>query len=209
MLVSRLLDHFDTYTLLHVDVNAVRDQLVEMGIQDEIRFHFVRMDAQKIRGIIYRYTRHAAPYSDPIYCSEIIIANDMGDEDEYWKRLVAVKEMLHVADCVKISAETQDAVGILFKNFSLPPELRNDLHNGAKNTKSYLNDRIRIFLALAILIPAGCRAPIRILFQNKTLSEKEIADIAKIPERYVSVVMDENFDESITTFLEWERDNQT
>ncbi len=208
MLVTRLLEHFDCYTRLHIDVNDVRDQLVEMGIQDEIRFHFVKMDASKIRGIIYRYTKHAAAYGNPILCSEIVIASDMGEEDEYWKRLVAVKELLHVTDCVKISAESEDAVDIIFQNFSLPPELRNDLHNGAINTKSYLNDRIRIFLALATLIPLGCREPLRVLYGAGKLNDKEIADIAKIPERYVPVVMGDKFENSIATFLKWEADNQ-
>lgn len=208
MLVRTLLEHFDCYTQLHVDVNAVRDQLIDMGIQDEIRFHFVKMDSGKLRGIAYRYSKMAAPYGDPILCSEIVISNDMGEEDEYWKRLVAVKELLHVADCVNISAESEEAVGVIFRNFSLPPELRNDLHNGAVNTKSYMNDRIRIFVALAILIPEGCRQPLRELYTAKQLSDREIADIAKIPERYVSVVMGDDFDKSIATFLDWEENNQ-
>ena len=114
MLVKRLLEHFDAYERLHVDVNDVRDQLVDMGVQDEIRFHFVKMDAGKLRGIVYRYTKHSGVYGESILCSEIAISNDMGNEDEAWKRLVAVKEMLHVADCVNISAESSEAINILF-----------------------------------------------------------------------------------------------
>jgi hypothetical protein len=208
MLVKKLLEHFDTYELLHVDVNDVRDQLVDMGVQDEIRFHFVKMEAGKLRGIVYRYTKHAAPYSNAIMCSDIAISNDMGDEDEAWKRLVAVKELLHVADCVNISAESADAVDILFNNFSLPPELRHDLQNGAKNTRSYLNDRIRIYVALAILIPEGCRLPLRELYEFGKISDREIADIAKIPERYIPVVMNPKFEDSLQTFLGWEQQHQ-
>lgn len=208
MLVTRLLEHFDCYTRLHIDVNDVRDHLVKMGVQDEIRFHFVKMDAAKIRGIIYQYSKHAAVYGDAVLCSEIVIANDMGSEDEYWKRLVAVKELLHVMDCPKISAESEDSVGIIFENFSLPPELRNDLYNGAKNTKSYMNDRMRIYLALAVLIPLGCREPLRELYETKKLNDQEIADITKIPKRYVSVVMGSKFEDSIAAFLAWEEQNQ-
>jgi hypothetical protein len=208
MLVKRLLAHFDSYELLHVDVNDVRDQLIDMGVQDEIRFHFVKMDAGKLRGIIYRYTKHATTYGNAVFCSEIAISDDMGDEDEAWKRLVAVKELLHVADCVKISAESVEAVNTLFDNFSLPPELRNDLHNGPKNTKSYLNDRIRIYVALAILIPEGCRIPLRELYNAAKISNREIADIAKIPERYIPVVMGPKFEESLKTFVEWEERHQ-
>lgn len=208
MLVTKILEHFDAYELLHVDVNDVRDQLVDMGVQDEIRFHFVKMDAGKIRGIVYRYTKHAAAYGNAVLCSEIAISDDMGDEDEAWKRLVAVKELLHVADCVKISAESAEAVDILFNNFSLPPELRHDLQNGPKNTASYLNDRIRIYVALAILIPEGCRLPLRELYEAGKISDREIADIAKIPERYIPTVMRPQFETSLQTFLGWEEQYQ-
>ncbi len=208
MLVKRLLDHFDCYTRLHIDVNDVRDQLIDMGVQDEIRFHLVKMDAARIRGIVYRYIKHAAAYGNPIFCSEIIIANDMGEEDEYWKRLVAVKELLHVADCVNLRAESQDAVNVLFKNFSLPPELRGALHSGVKNTRSYMNDRLRIYLALAILIPESCRDPLRQMYAAGKLSSREIADLARIPVRYVPVVMRDSFEESIETFIGWEETHQ-
>lgn len=208
MFVQRLLDHFDTYELLHIDVNDVRDQLVEMGVQDEIGFHFVKMDHGRIRGILYRYTKHGAPYSAPIFCSEVIIANDMGDEDEAWKRLVAVKELLHIADCVNLTAQSEEAVRILFQKFALPPELRYQQHSGLPNSKSFMNDQIRIYLALAILIPEGCRAPLRALYAADKLSAREIAEIALVPVRYIDVVMDPAFEISINAFLAWERQEQ-
>ena len=43
MLVTKILEHFDAYELLHVDVNDVRDQLVDMGVQDEIRTQRLRL----------------------------------------------------------------------------------------------------------------------------------------------------------------------
>lgn len=207
MLVDKLLEHFDAYTNLHIDVNDVRDQLVSMGVQDEINFHFVNMDANRIRGIIYRYTRRPGVYAEPIFCTDIVIAKDMGEEDEAWKRLVAVKELLHIADCPALTAESEAATQILFKNFSVPPELRTEMISAEDNTRSWMNDRIRIYLALAILVPKACREMLREVYGSK-LSGREIADIARIPERYVDIVMGNEFEQVIETFLEFERAHQ-
>lgn len=207
MLVERLLEHFDSYTRLHIDVNDVRDQLVDLGVADEITFHFVKMDALKIRGIVYQYERRDGVYREKKSCAAITIADEMGDdgEDEYWQRLVAVKEMLHLLDSEDLRAESKEAVESLIRNFSIPPELRKEGNGGV--TRSYLNDRVRIFIALAVLVPESCRELLRTHYKV-TLSDREIATIAKIPTRYVAVVMDEAFEEHLKLILEFERAHQ-
>lgn len=209
MLVKRLLEHFDAYTVLHIDVNTVRDQLVEMGVADDITFHFVNMKAGSIRGIVYRYKRLNPPYGQCPECADIVIAEDMGEdgENEYWQRLVAVKELLHLADCNSLSAESQTAVDALFHNFALPPELRNPANSDLIRTHSYLNDNVRLYFALAILVPASCREILRSKYKV-ALSDREIAAIAKIPTRYVPIVMDAKFDEMLDLFLDYEKGHQ-
>jgi hypothetical protein len=151
MLVQKLLDWFDqNVTLLHVDVNDVRDKLVQMGVQDEIEFHFVKMDKDKIRGLLHRYTWHTVPYGTPEFHSDIIIPREMGSESQAWERLVAVKELLHITDCDKLTAASNEAVDNIFNKFSMPPELRSP---GVAEPfgGSFLNDRVRIWFALAVL----------------------------------------------------------
>lgn len=208
MLVQRLLDIFDKYTSLHIDVNDVRDQLIEMGVQDKIRFHFVKMDHSKVRGLLHRYITHRAPYSEPTLCSDIVIPIDMGDEADAWKRLVAVKELLHITDCDKLTAASTEAVDNLFAKFSVPPELRNGTTAGEPMRGSFLNDRVRIYFALAVLVPALCRDHLRPLFTSGSLSAREIAEIAQIPVRYVPTIMDLAFEELIGTFIRWELSEQ-
>jgi len=207
MLLDRLLDHFDRVSRLHIDVNDVRDQLIAMGVQDEINFHFVKMDASKIRGLLYRYERHDAPYGLPKFVSEILIPQDMGEEAEAWQRLVAVKEMLHITDSDELCAMSEQAVDNLFDQFSLPPELRNGLDSGGVG-KSFLNDRVRIYAALAVLLPAICRDKLRPLYESGRLTSREIAEIAKLPVRYIPVVMEENFSDFIGTIIGWERSEE-
>jgi len=203
MLVQSLLDEYDQYTDLHIDVNDVRDRLVSLGIQDQILFHFVKMDKEKIRGLLHRYTKHSAVYGDPFLCSDILISVDMGEESDFWKRLVAVKELLHITDCDSLTAASEAAVNNLFEKFSVPPELR-DGSDLDEVKSSYLNDRVRIYLALAVLIPAKCRDALRPLYASKALSAREIAEIAQVPRRYVPQVMDETFEDLIGAFIRWE-----
>lgn len=207
MLLERLLDHFDTYTVLHIDVNAVRDQLVDMGVSDEIRFHFVKMDKEKIRGFLYRYARHDVPYGEPVLCADIVIAVDMGEEDEAWKRLVAVKELLHITDSPSLCAESEGAVDNLYDRFSVPPELRRNSPLEVGN-RSFLNDEVRIYAALAVLVPAGCRELLRKLAAEDKLEEWEIAEIAKIPARYIPIILNKGFDEFIRNLIAWEKSEQ-
>jgi hypothetical protein len=207
MLIQKLFDYFDCYSVLHIDVNDVRDQLVSMGVQDEIKFHFVKIDSSKIRGLLHRYTKHSAPYSEPILCSDIIISGQMAGEEEAWSRLVAVKELLHIADCANVTAQSEEAVNNLFEQFSLPPELRDSNSERKEVGASFLNDRVRIYCALAILIPKTCREALRLLYPHR-LSEREIAEIAKVPLRYIPGVIDESFESLIETFLTWEKNVQ-
>ena len=201
MLIDKLLERFDPVEELPVDVNAVRETLIELGVQDEIEFHFVSMDSQKIRALLHRYTYRNGVYSDPIFHSDIIIARDQGDEDEHWQRLGAAKELLHITDCAQLTAESEEAVDKLFKHLSLPAELRTP----DMNTDSALNDRMRIFLALAILVPKTCREKLREIHEQGLLSLREIALLAKIPERYADVVIGEDFEDVVKLFTDWER----
>lgn len=184
MHLSRLLDHFDTYTRLHISVNTIRDQLIDLGIQDEIRFHFVDINAEALRGLLFRYTKHAAPYSEPVRCSEVCIAETLPLE---WRRLVAVKELLHITDTEEETAQSEAAVDRLIENLSLPMDIQHE-------TRSSLNDRTHIIPALAVLVPKECRRILRRLHAEEIIRPTDVANIARIPDRYAETVISEEFE---------------
>lgn len=206
MILENLLAHFDNHVVLHIDVNDVRDRLIAMGVEDEIRFHFVKMNKELIRGLLHRYVKNTAVYGEPVYCSDILIPKEMGEEQEAWQRLVAVKEMLHITDSEPLSAESIAAVDNLFTQFSLPPELRDDKFDGPG--KSFLNDRVRIYAALAVLVPSGARDLLRPLYAAEKLTDREIAEIAKVPIRYIPTIMSETFDGFIGAMIGWEKNEE-
>lgn len=187
MLLKQLVKHFDNYTRLPIGVNAVKAQIIDLGIQDEIRFHMVDIDPSILRGMIYRYTKHSAPYSEPIFCSEICLAKDQEYE---WQRVVAVKELLHITDTDAETAQSEKAVDKLIERLSLPFELREE-------TKSSMNDRSHVLPALAILVPKDIRAMLRDLRAQDKITDIDVARMAKIPDRYGAFVISDIFENAI------------
>ena len=184
MHLNKLLDHFDNNTRLHISVNAIRDQLVDFGIQDEIRFHFVEIGEDTLRGLLFRYTRHNVVYGEPIRCSEVCIAKSLHPE---WRRLVAVKELLHITDTPQETAQSENAVDRLIENLSLPMDIWQE-------TRSSLNDRTHIIPALAVLVPKACREKLRSLRADGIILPTDVANMARIPERYAEFVLSEEFE---------------
>lgn len=191
MHLKKLLAHFDNYTRLPIGVNTVKDQIIELGIQDEIRFHDVDIDPFVLRGLIYRYTKHNAAYGEPIFCSEICLAKDQEHE---WRRLVAVKELLHITDTEAQTAQSEHAVEKLIERLSLPFEVREE-------TRSSLNDRHHVLAALGILVPKDCRDILRQMRAEDRITDIDVARMAKIPERFGSLVISDLFEDAIEWIL--------
>ncbi len=187
MQLKRLLDHFDAYENLHIEIDCIRDQLIDVGVQDEIRFHFVDIDSTILRGLIYRYTKQNSVYGDPVFCSEICIAKNMSYD---WQRLVAAKELIHITDTPEETAQSEHAVEALIERLSYPFDV-------ALETKSSTNDKLVILPALAVLVPLQCRRILRELFLSNSVTKIDIAKMAQIPIRYSDIILEEWFDDLI------------
>lgn len=184
MLLKKLIEHFDTYERLPVSINAIRDQIIELGMQDEITFHYVDTNPKILRGLIFRYIYRPVLYAEPKFCSFVCLSK----EQEYeWQRLVAAKELLHITDTEAETAQSEKAVEKLLERLSLPFEIREE-------TASSWNDRNHIIPALAILVPKECRVILRSLHEQGKITPIDVARMAKIPERFGSFVISEHFE---------------
>lgn len=195
MTIRKLFDHFDTYENLHVDVNAIRDHIVDLGFQDEINFYFVDMDPTLVRGMIHRWTRRRKVYGDWEYVSDIYISDN---QDEAWKRLTAAKELLHILDPEPVAAESKGAVRALIENLAVSPELKIPTKEKPAST---FNDEYRIYVAIAILLPKECREMLRPLFNAGKISLEKIAEISLIPPRHAHLAMSDHFEELIEVII--------
>lgn len=190
MSIQKLFQHFDAKTKLWIRVNEVKAQINELGCEDEIEFHFVDIEEAKVRGFLVRTgEKSLLPYADPLLSdlkSDIYIAQSL---PERWRRVVAVKELLHIIDMEQFTAQSREAVNDLLKNMALPSEVR-------EYRASYLNDRLRLISAISILVPRHCREVLRALYQSNQVTVTEIALMAKIPNRFVPFLMSEEFEET-------------
>lgn len=195
-MISAILDHFDEFDALPIRVEDVRAHLTKIGPDDEITFHFVDMDADLIRGVAHSYVRHNGVYGDPINCTEVCIAKE---QPQHWRRIVAIKEMLHVIDGEAMTANKQETVEFLFEALALPPEVRPENHK-----KSYVNDKTRIYLALAVMVPKPFRDLFRTLVEQKALTNIDIARVTGVPARFIPLVLLDKFEQYITDLVAWE-----
>lgn len=184
MSIQKIFDHFDTKTKLWISVNEVKRQIIEQGCSDEITFHFVSIDEARVRGFLMRTGTAGVVYGDSDFFSDIYIAESL---DEDWRRVVAVKELLHIIDTDEFTAQSHEAVDSLLENMALPSEVR-------EYKASYLNDRIRLISAISILVPRQCRITLRELVASGSVTFSEIALVTRIPERFIPFLMGDEFE---------------
>lgn len=192
MLIDKLFASFDAYENLWININDIRDGIVDLGVQDEINFHFVDIDTAIVRGFLHRHTRRDGVYADPIFVSDIFIADSL---DENWQRVVAAKELLHILDGPEVTAESKDAVDKLLDNLTLPSEVR-------QYTNSSFNDRARLISAIAILVPLECRNILRRLRKKGIVAPSDVSRMAKIPLRFAGMVIQDDFEDLFQTIHE-------
>lgn len=185
MSLNSLFDHFDSYTVLPIFVDDIRDQIVDCGYQDHILFHAVSMDALRVRGFLYRYIRRPGVYAEPEYHAEICYAEEMELE---WSRLSCTKELVHIVETTEESARTRKEISELIDKITLPLDI-------PQESNESFTDKTTLILALGILVPDAARSNLRLLFDKEILSGNEVALLAQIPQRYGKVVMSDIFEE--------------
>ena len=192
MSIKALFDHFDNKTSLYIDVNEVKSKIIECGYESEIYFHFVDINEARVRGYLQRTGTAGGVYAESTFRSDIYIAKTL---DQAWRRVVAVKELLHIIDTEEFSAASHETVDALLENMAVPSEVR-------EYRASYLNDRIRLMSAIAILVPAKCRELLRQCVTRGSLTNTEIQLFTKVPSRFVPYILKEEFEEDFATIHE-------
>ena len=188
MSVIGLIDHFSTFTELPIKVADVVALILKMGIQDEIQFIGVDLDTAVLRGQICRYTRRNTVYGDPIWCSDIYYARG---QDAEWRRIVCVKELIHIFDKNSRVTVSEKDVRHLIDRISMPPDLQNIRNDGLQVGM----DRLADMQALAILLPKDARDLLMPHYEAEKLTDGDIASIACVPERYVRLVMSKQWND--------------
>lgn len=181
MSYSALVAHFSKIEDLPIPVDDVINWIRESTEHKNIKLHEVGRDHKAFRGA-FRQTAMPSirPYNiDPEILNCVLYGADL---DEDWKRLVIVKEVLHVFDLPAERVNTQAAVEELIPAMIFP-EMRGTPFAPA------INDKLGPFKALLVLIPEYARIKLQKAFHEERRTIEEIAHYCKLPTAYVDFWM--------------------
>lgn len=179
----KIIENFSCFTILPVDIDDVRDFILNLGTVDRIIFHSVNSESAVLRGLLY-HTKDKPPYfqgervtANIAYCVDLPIDH---------QRIIACKELLHILDVGGQIAATRPSVSRLVTEIVLPQSLGNDW---AKLQKVTASDKLGVLMALAVLLPRDAIAELRPFYEKGEIGIEEIATLAQLPEPYVAFAM--------------------
>lgn len=179
MTFRALADSFENSENLPIRVDDILDWIRENTDHKDITLHGVQRDNKAYRGA---FRRKAVPkgvlYSgDFDIITQILYGTDMEDD---WKRLVIIKEALHVFDGPKSCVDTPDKLRKL-----IPAIISSELR-GAPFLPA-LNDHFGAFRAMAVLLPTSTRKKIAVAIEEGSRTVQEAAHFVRLPEFYVDI----------------------
>lgn len=178
----RLIESFEKETVLPIDLNKVRQWLLDNGIQNEIDFIPCELNPEGvIRGFVRRYKAHKGGWEiEPDLASSIYYDTRQPIE---WQNMVCAKELLHILDGACVSdKKTFDQ---LTQRLALPDDIQHLLND----PDFALVDKIGTSPACALLLPLAARELLLPAYQPRVITAADIARQAVMPEEHVRTVM--------------------
>jgi hypothetical protein len=161
---------------LPININHVRDAINEIAGGADIRFFFVDIDADKVRGYFMKGYLTSGPYaSDSQLMGNVYVSINQSIE---WRNFVAVKEMVHLLDSETYNTKDKADIGHLIEDMAA--ELDLDKVDGGT-----LADHAAVITAMEILLPFEVRKFHRQKYADQKIAPYELAQVAAIPERFI------------------------
>ncbi|WP_156771464.1 hypothetical protein [Labrys sp. WJW] len=181
MTLRALVDSFSTEENLPISVDSVLSWIKDNTDHKIISLHEVKRSSPAYRGA---FRRTAVPIGG-MYSGEFEIYTDIlygADLSMDWKRLVIVKEALHVFDdagaCVRSSEQLMALV---------PAVLSAEIRSLPDFPAAALNDRLGVFKAMAVLVPEGARAKLARSVEEGSRTVDEVATYLRLPPVHVDL----------------------
>lgn len=178
MTFRAIADFFRDRDQLPIAVDAVLDWIRANTDHKQIDLHAVRREGRGYRGGFRRIGLPVGMYgADYEIVTQIFFGDDLPEPE---KRLVIVKEALHVFDGPQAQVTTPAALRQLIP-LILAPELQKALFMPA------FNDEWGVYRAMALLVPAAAREKLKASVESGARTIAEVADYVRLPEFYVDV----------------------
>lgn len=167
---------------LPIPVEAVLAWIRQNTDHRDLRLYPVERQNKAFRGAFRRIgipTGKAYSHEFDLIC-QVLYGGDLPDD---WKRLVIVKEALHVFDPPEAQVNTPEAVRKLIPQV-ITPELKSAPFGPA------IADYLGAYRAMPVLLPRAARRKLKKAYEEGTRTSAEIATYARLPDYYVGIWMD-------------------
>jgi hypothetical protein len=185
--IHSLIDFFANFTVLPIDPDDVRDQILEYGVKDEIEFVGVTLDERIIIGAFHQYIRSPGVYADPIVCADIYYDRS---QERKWRRVICCKELLHLLERSHRKTATQEECERLLDDLV---QINGPKSKFSPEAMQAWEDHLTLYYAVAILFPIGARDILHPYFVSGSLSIEKISQDADLPESVVALVMSDRW----------------
>ena len=182
MSYQALVKAFSKKEELPIHVDEVLAWIRERTDHKDLRLHGVERTNPAFRGAFRRIgipRGKAYSHEYDLVC-QILYGEDLKNE---WKRLVIVKEALHVFDPDDQQVNTPDGVQRLIRE-AISPE------DSGTSFAPAINDFLGAYRAMAVLLPRAARRKLTKAVKKGTRTPSEIASYAQLPDFYVDIWLD-------------------
>jgi hypothetical protein len=180
MTFKALVDHFASTTSFPIHVDSVLDWIRAHTDHKNIRLFPVDRKGKSFRGAFRRREINVSnqPYGvDTEIQVDIVFGEDLSDQ---WKRLVIVKEAIHVFDNGTVCIDSAEKLRKL-----IPGIVSDDLQ---RILSPYaFNDHLGVFRAMAILVPQNAREKLKESLDTGERNISEISEAVGLPDHYVDM----------------------
>lgn len=171
-----IFNHFACYTNLPVSLNDVQAHIAGTRTADRVHIYEVDFDPRYLRGMCWLTDERAHNAINHQKVARIFVSKHLTPE---WRRLVICKELLHLLDSHRETAQTRSQVDDLIEKIVLPADILDGL--------ATLNDRMGLLHAMMVLFPRDAISLFQERLEKPEASVETIAKMAMLPERMVRV----------------------
>jgi hypothetical protein len=180
--IHKLIEFFSSFTVLPVNPDDVRDQILSYGVKDEIEFVGVNLDRRIMLGAFHQYVVRSAVYADPMIHVDIYYDRSLSRD---WKRVVCCKELLHILDHSTSKAATPSDCENLIAGMAT---MKLDTPFSIEKAQAW-SDQLMLFYAMAVLFPWDAREVVYDDYRQDPTKLGAIAKAADLPEVVVVSVL--------------------
>lgn len=183
-----IFNHFSCYTLLPVLLSDVVDHIKETNVVASIEIYPLDLDPRYLQGFCYVFIDKPQGAVEGVKRAWIGYSKSLSPE---MARLVVCKELLHLLDNHRETAQQREQVSELIDQVVLPYE--------AVVALPAFSDHEGILMALAVMMPRDAILELKPSL-GKSISHKTIARLAQLPEEYVRMAFTKTWEEVLDGF---------